>query len=147
MAAIALAPMIPTRLFRLAEMFHLSLDVPTKIAFALAAALVASPSMAAGKSACCSPGWEATDLLAAESMLNGICRGSANNNKDMIGYSCQARQAVISALDKLGWCYGKIGQVGAEMRWHKCTKGSRHTDLKNLHEYDWDEKMHDYVNH
>jgi hypothetical protein len=65
----------------------------------------------------------------------------------MIGYSCQARQAVISALDKLGWCYGKAGQIGADMRWHKCTRGSQHTDITNLHAYDWDEKTHDYVNH
>jgi hypothetical protein len=119
----------------------------TKIAFALAAALVASPAMAAGKSACCSPGWEATDLMTAESMLNGICRGSVGANEDVIGYSCQARQAVVSALDKLGWCYGKIGQAGADMRWHKCTKGSQHTDLENLHAYDWDEKTHSYISH
>jgi hypothetical protein len=117
----------------------------TKIAFALAVALVASPAMAE-KSACCSPGWEATDLLTAESMLDGICRGSSSYNEDMRGYSYQARQAVISALDKLGWCYGKSGQIGAEMRWHKCTKGSQHTDLKNLHIYDWDENTHSYTN-
>lgn len=119
----------------------------TKVAFTLAAALVASPVMAAEKSACCSPGWEATDLLTAESVLDGRCRGSNNDNKDMIGYSCQARQAVISALDKLGWCYGKTGQISADMRWHKCTKGSQHTDVTNLHAYDWDEKTHDYINH
>ncbi len=32
------------------------------------------------------------------------------------------------------------------MRWHKCAKGSQHTDLKNLHIYDWDEKTHSYIN-
>jgi hypothetical protein len=63
---------------------------------------------------------------------DGICRGSVSPNEDVIGYSCQAREAVVSALDKLGWCYGKIGQAGANMRWHKCTKGSQHTDLENL---------------
>lgn len=109
------------------------------------ALLVASPAMAE-KSACCSPGWEAKDLLTAESLLNGICRGSTSHNEDMTGYSYQARQAVISALDKLGWCYGKIGQIGTDMRWHKCTKGSQHTDLENLHVYDWDEKTHNYIN-
>ncbi len=117
----------------------------TKFTFALVVALVASPAMAE-KSACCSPGWEATDLLTAESMLDGICRGSASDNEDMRGYSCQARQVVVSALDKLGWCYGKTGQIGADMRWHKCTKGSQHTDQKNLHTYDWDEKTHSYIN-
>jgi hypothetical protein len=117
------------------------------VVFALVAALVAAPAVAAGQSACCASEWEATDLLTAESLLEGICRGSTSDNKDMLGYSCQARQAVISALDKLGLCYGKTGQVAADMRWHKCTEGSQHTDLTNLHAYDWDERTHDYIKH
>jgi hypothetical protein len=105
--------------------------------------LAVSPAMAEN-SACCSSGWEAKDLRTAEGLLDGICRGSTSDNEDMKGYSCQARQAVISALDKLGWCYGKIGEIGAKMRWHKCTRGSQHTDVKNLHTYDWDENTHTY---
>jgi hypothetical protein len=114
-----------------------------KIVIALAV-LITSPAMAQN-SACCKSGWEASDLLAAESLLDGICRGSTSDNADMKGYACQARQAVISGLDKLGWCYGKNGQTGADMRWHKCTKGSQHTDLKNLHAYDWDERTHSFI--
>jgi hypothetical protein len=120
---------------------------------ALAKLLIACPfAIAAGAlpvmaqtSACCRQGWEVADLLASERLLDGICRGSAGDD-DMIGYSCQGRQAVISALDKLGWCYGKNGQTGADMRWHRCTRDSQHTNVENLHTYDWDEKAHRYIN-
>lgn len=115
------------------------------LAIALCVVINSFPAMA-DKSACCRPGWEASDLLAAEGLLDGICRGSTNSNEDMKGYSCQARQAVISALDKLGWCYGKTGQIEADMRWHKCMHDLQHTDLQNLHSYDWDERTHSYIN-
>lgn len=112
-----------------------------KLLVYLAIILTTVPVMAQGR-----PTGEASDLLKAEALLDGICRGSDSPNLDMKGYACQGRQAVVSALDKLGWCCGKIGQIGADMRWHKCTNGSQHTDLKNLHIYDWDETTHSYTN-
>jgi hypothetical protein len=56
-------------------------------------------------------------------MLDEECRG-ASDVTDAIQHACQAREAIALALDKLGWCYGKKNQGGADMRWHKCTKDS-----------------------
>jgi|SRR5271165_5215390 len=55
---------------------------------------------------------EAKALLATEDLLDEICRGGSQNNSDVTGYSCQARQALGAALDTIGWCYGKNGQGG-----------------------------------
>ncbi len=42
--------------------------------------------------------------------------------------ACCGRTLTGVRLNQLGWCYGKQGQIGADMRWHRCTSASqRHT--------------------
>lgn len=74
-------------------------------------------------------------LLAAEAALDEICRG-AGLNEDAEMYACQARQATMFALDKIGWCYGKVLQVHSEERWHLCDADSNHPSPSDLHAYD-----------
>jgi hypothetical protein len=77
------------------------------------------------------------DLLAAEGLLDGVCRGSVEVGDDT-KFACKAREIVYEAPDKHNWCYGKIDQVGAEMRWHKCTKNSQRPTQEDFHAYDYE---------
>ena len=65
----------------------------------------------------------AQDLLAIEGDLNGMCRGWPGvdpHTEDV----CAVRDKVDKLLGKIGYCFGKEGQIEADKRWHKCTKGS-----------------------
>jgi hypothetical protein len=63
------------------------------------------------------------DLVAIESDLNSMCRGwfGDDPHTDQI---CTVRDKMAKLLGTMGYCYGKQGQSGYQMQWHKCTKGS-----------------------
>jgi hypothetical protein len=71
-------------------------------------------------STCCSPGWAIKDLLTAQSLLDGICRGSADPQFDKV---CAAREVADATLESLGWCNTEPGWIG-ENHWHKCEPGA-----------------------
>ena len=63
------------------------------------------------------------DAVAVARKLDGLCRGSTGDtpNLDII---CEARDQAFNLASRLGYCYGKRNQIGADMRWHKCTRDS-----------------------
>lgn len=63
-----------------------------------------------------------TDLLAIQHELNNLCRGWPGDVRtDEV---CELRDQMDKLLNRLGYCYGKRDQIGADMRLHKCTKES-----------------------
>lgn len=61
------------------------------------------------------------DLVKRWHVLNSDCRGSSPPISDR---ACDERPKVATQLARLGWCYGKKGQIGAQMVWHQCGKVS-----------------------
>lgn len=63
------------------------------------------------------------EIFYVERELNSMCRDSADDAKlqDAI---CNIRDQLAKAATKRGYCYGMKGQIGADMRWHKCTRES-----------------------
>jgi hypothetical protein len=70
---------------------------------------------------------EVQGLLRHAGTLNEMCRGGMDDPKQTDA-ACCARTWVGIRLNQLGWCYGARGQIGAEMRWHRCTGRSYRTD-------------------
>ena len=62
-------------------------------------------------------------LLDIERELDLLCRGSSGDAPatDQI---CKLRDKVAKVLQGIGYCYGRKGQTGAEMQWHKCARDS-----------------------
>lgn len=48
---------------------------------------------------------------------NNTCRGSSGPASLK---ACEQREKTSKTLSSLGWCYGKNGQVMADMWWHRC---------------------------
>jgi hypothetical protein len=65
----------------------------------------------------------AQGLLRQAKILNGMCRGSMDDWEQQKAVCC-GRAQVFVRLNQLGWCYGKRGQYGAQMEWHRCTSRS-----------------------
>ena len=63
-------------------------------------------------------------LLRIERDLDGMCRGSTSLDRSLIDKTCSVRERAAKLLNSLGYCYGKRGQIGADMRWHRCGPGS-----------------------
>jgi S1-C subfamily serine protease len=54
---------------------------------------------------------------------NGACRGGyPDDPKTEAG--CRRREVISNRLDAAGWCYGKEGEFGYQMKWHRCTWNS-----------------------
>ena len=66
---------------------------------------------------------ETMNLLRDESVLNDNCRGGSGDDTET-WQACGARDYVGFLLAQRGYCYGKEGQIGADMEWHQCTSGS-----------------------
>lgn len=49
--------------------------------------------------------------------LNGRCRGGSGKIAEV---ACQGREQLTPRIVKYGYCYGKRGQIGADMAWHRC---------------------------
>jgi hypothetical protein len=62
-------------------------------------------------------------LLSTDELLdhwieaNGYCRGGSG---DETMQWCAVRDGLTDVLIVRGWCYGKSGEAGYQMRWHKC---------------------------
>ena len=54
---------------------------------------------------------------------NSRCRGGSGSSP-LTEAACSERERYSSRLDALGRCYGKRGQIGAEMKWHFCSPDS-----------------------
>jgi hypothetical protein len=55
---------------------------------------------------------------------NGLCRGYSSENEKQQKAVCDHRDRLFNLLSSLNYCYGKQNQIGADYRWHKCTRGS-----------------------
>lgn len=62
-------------------------------------------------------------LIGQYDAYNDVCRGSSGDEK-ATQYACDSRGEVGMLLGREGLCYGKDGQAGYQMKWHKCGKGS-----------------------
>lgn len=52
-------------------------------------------------------------------LQNGICRGSSGESPATLA-ACERRSALDAKLEASGWCYGRPGQHGYEMKWERC---------------------------
>jgi hypothetical protein len=68
--------------------------------------------------------WQRKDLVGAEDLLDGYCRGVVTPDDADVQLACDARDKIYKALYKDGWCLGKNGQPESEKHWHKCGKNS-----------------------
>jgi hypothetical protein len=69
-----------------------------------------------------SKNWFHNLLMTNWYVLDEHCRG---DSEDKAIVACdKARPSLTLALNKLGYCYGKLDQSHAEMEWHKCTRDS-----------------------
>ncbi|WP_139104371.1 hypothetical protein [Agrobacterium tumefaciens] len=62
-------------------------------------------------------------LIGQYDAYNDICRGASGDEKATQS-ACDSRGEVSMLLGREGLCYGKDGQAGYQMKWHKCGKGS-----------------------
>jgi hypothetical protein len=65
----------------------------------------------------------ATTLIELWYDANSRCRGGSGDSP-LTEAACSERERYGSRLDALGRCYGKQGQIGAEMKWHVCSADS-----------------------
>jgi hypothetical protein len=63
------------------------------------------------------------ELVSIERELNGMCRGWSGDS-DHTGQVCALRDKFTATIRKNGYCYGKKGQAGYQMSWHRCTPTS-----------------------
>jgi hypothetical protein len=54
---------------------------------------------------------------------NDKCRGGSGDDP-RTDAACAARETYDAKLRAIGWCYGKRGQFGYQMNWHKCGPAS-----------------------
>lgn len=50
---------------------------------------------------------------------NGKCRGSSGDSQET-WQACDARDHTQKSLAASGWCYGRQGEYGYQMEWHRC---------------------------
>jgi hypothetical protein len=63
-------------------------------------------------------------MLSAEHDLDVMCRGGPPEEFTTVE-ACKTRDKLVTALYGKGYCYGKKGQRGADMQWHKCGSNSQ----------------------
>lgn len=64
------------------------------------------------------------ELLKAEATADAACRGSTEPESLHTQEECDRRDRLVGRLSQEGMCYGRQGEVGADMRWHRCGPGS-----------------------
>ncbi|WFT96081.1 hypothetical protein QA633_02885 [Bradyrhizobium barranii] len=47
------------------------------------------------------------------------CRGTSGS-EEATNLRCSFRDQVFETLEASGYCFGKKGQIGADMAWHRC---------------------------
>lgn len=62
-------------------------------------------------------------MISLWGQANGQCRGGSGDDPKTLE-ACDERDAYGKRLGQLGWCYGKKGELGYQMRWHRCTASS-----------------------
>jgi hypothetical protein len=62
-------------------------------------------------------------LLQDYAAYNTRCRGGSGDDTATF-QACGARDYVGWLLGNLGWCYGREGEAGFEMKWHRCAENS-----------------------
>jgi hypothetical protein len=62
-------------------------------------------------------------MISAEHDLDVMCRGGSPEEFTTVE-ACKRRDKLVNALYGKGYCYGKKGQPGADMQWHKCGPNS-----------------------
>lgn len=65
----------------------------------------------------------AKELISIYRDLNEMCRGGAGNEQATT-QACETRNKVSKLLKAKGYCYGKKGQGGYQMDWHRCGPSS-----------------------
>jgi hypothetical protein len=65
-------------------------------------------------------------LIARARDLDNRCRGAEGASAS--SKVCEDRKAAFKALNAIGWCYGKVGQVGYQNEWHRCEADSIRED-------------------
>lgn len=50
---------------------------------------------------------------------NTQCRGGSGNSDETL-QACDRREAIGAKLEAVGWCYGRPGEYGYQMNWHRC---------------------------
>jgi hypothetical protein len=78
---------------------------------------------------------EVRGLIEHDIQLNAQCRGGSRETDDdvkLADAACCARQLSAERLFRLGYCYGKADQIGADMKWHRCTRSSNRPEAARL---------------
>lgn len=57
-------------------------------------------------------------LLTREMKLDEACRGPGDSPSTMT--ACHRRDAVVTKLNDLGWCWGPENEIEASKRWVRC---------------------------
>lgn len=61
----------------------------------------------------------ADELIASYRKLNSACRGGSGDDP-RTQKACAERDRIVAGLQRVGYCYGRRGQIGAQMSWHRC---------------------------
>ncbi|CAD5260358.1 exported hypothetical protein [Bosea sp. 62] len=81
------------------------------VALSLAAIMAAGTAMVQAQSG--------DELIASYPALNSTCRGGSGDDP-RTQKACAERDRVVAGLQQAGYCYGRRGQIGAQMSWHRC---------------------------
>jgi hypothetical protein len=67
---------------------------------------------------------QVADAIASWTTFNIECRGSTSPDSASTMDACEHRDHATVVLHRLGWCRGKQGELGYQMKWHSCTATS-----------------------
>lgn len=62
-------------------------------------------------------------LITLSDDANSRCRGGSGG-EDATWIACAERSEIGERLQALNWCYGRQGEAGYQMSWHRCGRGS-----------------------
>jgi hypothetical protein len=62
---------------------------------------------------------EEQNLITEAANINSQCRGGSGDDP-MTDWACENRDSYYERLRKIGICFGREGQYGAEMDFHRC---------------------------
>ena len=66
-------------------------------------------------------------LISQWAEQNSACRGGSGDLSET-DVACQRREAISDKLQAVGWCYGREGEYGYQMRWHACEATSHNQE-------------------
>lgn len=58
-------------------------------------------------------------LISQWTEQNSVCRGGSGDSP-ATNMACERREAISEKLQTAGWCYGREGEYGYQVRWHAC---------------------------